>query len=71
MMDQDLDGAAKLNVVEETVKLKRLDFGSKIFAIEKKTGKVYDWNKYNQKPRVLQLIGILEKKGGTYVINKI
>ncbi len=71
MMEQDLDGAAKLNVVEETVKLKRLDFGSKIFAIEKKTGKVYDWNKYNQKPRVLQLIGILEKKGGTYVINKI
>ena len=71
MMEQDLDGAAKLNLVEETVKLRRMEFGKKIFALDKKSKKVYDWNKYNQRPRVLQLIGILEETGDTYVINKI
>ena len=71
IMSQDLDEAAKLNVVEETVKLKRLTFGGKMFALNKKTNQVYDWNKYNQNPRVLQLIGILSKEGDTYVINKI
>ena len=70
IMAQDLDDAAKLNVVEETIKLRRMDFGKKTFALDKKTNKVYDWNKYNQTPRVLQLVGIFKKEGNTYVIKK-
>ena len=71
IMSEDLDDAKKLNIVEETVKLKRLDFGSKVFAIDKKTMKVYDWNKYNQTPKVLQLVGTLKKVGNTWELNKI
>ena len=70
IMAQDLDDAAKLNVVEETIKLRRMDFGKKTFALDKKTNKVYDWNKYNQTPRVLQLVGIFKKEGNTYLIKK-
>ena len=33
--------------------------------------KVYDWNKYNQTPKVLQLVGILKKVGDTWELNKI
>jgi len=54
-----------------TGNLKRLNVGDKIFALEHKTGKLYNWDKYNQKPRVLQLIGMLKKQGDTFVINKI
>ena len=71
ILSQDLDGAKDLNVVEVTVKLKRLQFGDKVFAVDKKTMKVYDWNKYNQTPKVLQLVGILKKVGDTWELNKI
>ena len=71
IMSEDLDGAKKLNIVEETIKLKRLDFGNKVFAIDKKTMKVYDWNKYNQTPKVLQLVGTLKRVGNTWELNKI
>tara|TARA_B100001758_G_scaffold247149_1_gene264092 strand:+ start:4554 stop:7826 length:3273 start_codon:yes stop_codon:yes gene_type:complete len=71
IISQDHDDAKQLNVVSETIKLRRLDYGKKVFALDKLTMNVYDWNKYNENPRVLQLIGVLEKKDKTYVINKI
>ena len=71
IMSEDLDDAKKLNIVEETIKLKRVDFGDKVFAIDKKTMNVYNWDKYNQRPRVLQLVGSLKKVGDTWELVKV
>ena len=71
IMSEDLDGAKEMNVVETTAKMGRVQIGDKVFAIDKNTMNVYDWKKYKQKPKVIQLVGQLKKQGDGWVLNKL
>ena len=71
IMSEDLDGAKEMNVVETTAKMGRVQIGDKVFAIDKNTMNVYDWKKYKQKPKVIQLVGQLKKQGDDWVLNKL